>query len=696
MNIKIENCNNIDIGNIKIKENCLNIKYAINGTGKSTISRAILASSRDNQNGTEELKELTPFKCVGVDEKKPEVLGAENLKNIKIFDEKYVDEFIFQADELLKGSFDVFIRSEDYERGIKEIEDLIEVISKLLAEDKDIDDLIKDFNELSGSFGKQTKSGIHGASALAKALKGGNKVANIPLGLDIYEDYIQDSNNFKWIKWQLNGKSFIDITDNCPYCVTDIAGKKTIIKRVSEEYDAKKIENLNKIVAVFNRLNQYFSENTKDVIDNFIKNVDGYTDEQEAYLIEVKDQIDRLNEKFLSVQRIGFLSLKDVDEVIETLKAHKIDLSLYNHLKSDSTQQKADIVNKAIDELLEKAGELQVIINKQKILIEKLVKENSNEINGFLKNAGYQYFVDLIEDENGQYKLKLIHNDIKEEVSDVKWHLSFGERNAFSLILFMYDALKNKPDLIILDDPISSFDKNKKYAIVDSLFRKEKFFRGKTVLLLTHDFEPIVDMVFHHTDKFMAGATFLENVHGELCEHEIDRSDIKTFIEVNEENIASEINNISKLIYLRRLYEVTKNRSHGYQLLSNVLHKRDVPILRESDTERQMSQEEIDEASQEISSKIPDFDYGNVLQLVKNDEEMKKLYVAVNNNYEKLHIYRIIYDDKQSAIESDIIQKFINEAFHIENDYIYQLNPCSFQLVPQYVIDECDKFIQQL
>jgi len=109
-----------------------------------------------------------------------------------------------------------------------------------------------------------------------------------------------------------------------------------------------------------------------------------------------------------------------------------------------------------------------------------------------------------------------------------------------------------------------------------------------------------------------------------------------------------------------------------------------------------MSEKEIDQGIQEIRAKIPDFDYSDILTLVKADDEMKKLYGSVNNNYEKLHIYRIIYDDKQEVIESDVIQKFINEAFHIENDYIYQLNPCSYQLVPQYVIDECDKFIQQL
>lgn len=44
MDIKIMNCNNIDEGNIELIEGRLNIKYAINGTGKSTISKALEAT----------------------------------------------------------------------------------------------------------------------------------------------------------------------------------------------------------------------------------------------------------------------------------------------------------------------------------------------------------------------------------------------------------------------------------------------------------------------------------------------------------------------------------------------------------------------------------------------------------------------------------------------------------------------------
>ena len=46
MDIVIKNCNNIVNGTIKIVKGCLNVKYGINGTGKSTIAKAIKLVSR--------------------------------------------------------------------------------------------------------------------------------------------------------------------------------------------------------------------------------------------------------------------------------------------------------------------------------------------------------------------------------------------------------------------------------------------------------------------------------------------------------------------------------------------------------------------------------------------------------------------------------------------------------------------------
>src|SRR5690606_4737644 len=114
----------------------------------------------------------------------------------------------------------------------------------------------------------------------------------------------------------------------------------------------------------------------------------------------------------------------------------------------------------------------------------------------FLQNAGYKYKVELVS-QGVDYKLLLQHLEASAPLNGGKQHLSFGEKNAFALVLFMYEALFRKPDLIILDDPISSFDKNKKYAIMHMLFRNDSSacLKNKNVLMLTHDLDPVIDTV---------------------------------------------------------------------------------------------------------------------------------------------------------------------------------------------------------
>lgn len=699
MLVKLERCNSIDTGVVEVIENALNLKYAINGSGKTTIARAILASVHERLGSKKEaLTALTPFKYRKDASAKPEVTGTDAIQSVRVFDEAYINEFVFQADELVKGSFDIFIRGDAYEQGIKDIDAQVASMQKALSEDKDVADLISDFNEISASFGKETRVGINGTSVLAKTFKDGNKVANIPTGLESYKSFIQHSENYKWVRWQLGGKEFMDIGPDCPYCTNDIKEKRETIKRVGEIYDPKAIENLNKIVSAFDRLNKYFSDDTKAKIAEFVTCMDGYTNDQANYLREIKAQIDHLHAKFLAAQRLGFSSLKDVDKVINGLNEHKIDLTLFSHLNSEETKKKVDVVNTVVETLLKQAGQLQHLVQKQKGLIERLVKEHSLGINEFLVSAGYAYQVVLADNGAGQHRLKLIHSEMDGEIAEVKSHLSYGERNAFALVLFMYDVLKANPDLIVLDDPISSFDKNKKYAIVDMLFQKGVgSLREKTVLLLTHDLEPVVDIVFHHFKRFKKPfATFLQNNSGTLTEKEIGRENIKTFFEVADDNLATDCHALNKLIYLRRRQEVAGEKGLAFQVISNVLHKRSTPRLVDEMSERDMTAEELQNGSNEIARSIPGFHYQTLLDLVTDDNAMIELYNASESNYEKLHLYRILFEGKEIGIDSNIVKKFINEAFHIENDYIYQLNPRQFQTVPHFVIEQCNQYVATL
>lgn len=130
MHIQIQNCNVIESGAIDIQPHKLNIKYAINGTGKSTIAKAIEANVTGDE---DKLKQLLPFKYEDdSDNHQPSISGLEDFHSIQIFNEDYVNQYVYQPDELIKDSFTIFVKTPDYERNMAEITQLLESISQII------------------------------------------------------------------------------------------------------------------------------------------------------------------------------------------------------------------------------------------------------------------------------------------------------------------------------------------------------------------------------------------------------------------------------------------------------------------------------------------------------------------------------------------------------------------------------------
>ena len=69
---------------------------------------------------------------------------------------------------------------------------------------------------------------------------------------------------------------------------------------------------------------------------------------------------------------------------------------------------------------------------------------------------------------------------------------------------------------------------------------------------------------------------------------------------------------------------------------------------------------------------------------------MKQKFAGTDVGYEKIQLFRVIKGKHQD----DVISKFINESYHIENEYVMQLNPHKFESVPEYVVQECEKALQ--
>ena len=694
--INIENCNSIDSASVKIEPDKLNIKFGANGTGKSTIANAIyLAASEDK-----DLTALLPFKLRqnNPEDKAPSVDGIDALSSVSFFNEDYIRQYVFKPDELLDNSFDIFIQTDSYKEKTQEIENIVSEVKQVFSTDESLNDFLNDLKTLAASF-KLTQAGISRASPALKGLASGNKIQHIPAGLEGYTPFLQNSQNVNWIDWQIKGKPFLDISDDCPFCTSHATEtKKEQILRVGEEYDKNTIKHLSGLINSLEKLGEYFSTESKEKLDIITSLRDGLQDEHVDFLTEIKKQLDNLIGKLEDLKNLSSIHFGKDELVAEKLPKYKIDLTFFDNLGSDTTNEQVASLNTSLDHVIERTGQLQGQINQQRHEVARLIEKHQTEINQFLANAGYDYLV-FIEGDDVDSRLKLKHKDFDGGISGGSQYLSFGERNAFALVLFMYECLSKNPDLIILDDPISSFDKNKKYAIMDMLFRQDQCLKNKTVLLLTHDIEPIIDTVKVMRQNFyiFTQASFLRNNNGIITETGITQDDILSFSQICNRILSSDKNTIVKLVYLRRLYEILDDKGDAYQVLSNLFHKR--PYDEAIDTRRQNDEGGFEAISQtvyengvtEISSKLDDFIYNREITKICDNGQIIDCYKSCENTYEKLQFFRILHGSHYNSV----IRKFINESYHIENEFICQLDPCKFDTVPQYVIDECDKFLAE-
>ena len=694
--IEIENCNSIESTSITIVKETLNIKYGSNGLGKSTIARAIIAAVANDGS----LQNLKPFKYRGIaDQFEPVVRGVENIGSVLVFDDSYVSQFAFQRDEVLKNSFDIFIKTETFKVAMQEIEGLLAGIKSAFDGNVILASTIADLKEVRDAFGVTKSGALSKSSKGYKAFGSGNKIENIPPQLKPFEAFLKSEQPASWISWQAKGNSFLELSDNCPYCASDLHDqeKKETAKQVAKEYDSKAVEHLNALQAIINRLGKYFEHSCCEKLEKITKSKIGLSLEETNFLSNLRGDVETLITKLERLRSISFFALRDVDKIEDEIAKLKIDLSLLAKLNSADTKAVVDPVNEKLQELISRVGELKGKINKHKSQIEKSIVENQNSINGFLKSAGYKYSV-VIKAEVDSYKMKLVHRDFNEHIESAAQHLSYGEKNAFALVLFMHQVLSENPDLAVLDDPVSSFDKTKKFAILNELFRGKTSLRNTTVLMLTHDIEPAIDVIRSLKGRFQAAkpsAYFLASNGGSIQEVEIKATDIQTFAQICFENINSLSDEVIKCIYLRRHFEILNDIGVEYNYLANLLHARPVAIFKTVSGDTPMTSEEINAAVSGIRALIPDFDYSAVLTIINNKSEMKRRFQEATVGYDKLQLFRIYNEVHHPVYDGDdVLQKFVNESFHIENEYVMQLNPHKFDNVPEYIIKECERLIE--
>mgnify|MGYP004623727143 FL=1 len=703
-NIQIHNCNNIKNGTVRIEPNKLNIKYGINGTGKTTIANAIKYSVKEDK-----LQDLQSYYSTD----KASIEVSPKFNKILVFNEEFINQVVFVEDEVIENSFEVFLKTPDYEAKKRQLDEHLKILREIVVEDSEIVDLKNKLMTINGKFSR-TSTGKLSTTGVLKSLLSKQNLYNIPTELESYRPFIENADsNIAWIDWVNKGEAFDNI-DCCPYCSEGLKEnhiqKKEIFKKT---YKKKDSQNLKEILELVQELKEFISD---EKYNDLIKYIKSETPDDVIKMIvgKLTTELDLLISRFDAISDFGRknIAMANISDIEQQISHMEIPVDIFEIFRGEKLLNIFSRINEKIVQLKGEVSSLKKEMGELKGLLLATINASQMDINDFLKTAGINYEIEIrAEDEtNSKTILKQCFSDEKSNVENIREHLSWGEKNAFSLILFMYYAHMQNSDLIILDDPVSSFDSNKKYAILHRMFKnmgkQQISLLDKTVLLLTHDFEPITDfIVVGKMSKDNAVASFVWNENGIVAEQIIDPEDDVCIITEEYANIArkSDINIVSRVAFLRKLCELNGRQGEwgeAYEILSCLVHASGIRRKLANDTYIDMDDTEIESGMSKIKEFIPGFDFEEYKDSTYTISGIKTLYECENNAYLKIQLFRAICEIAGDTIKlspfDDGWYKFIDETYHIENDYLHYLDILKFNIVPNYISNKVEEMMSKL
>ena len=691
MEVVVENCRSIDHASISIDPGKLNVKFAPNGTGKTSIAKALAAAATGSDGSG-----LVPFKWLkegSAGEHPFRVSGLDGVASVKVFDEGYVQSVVFQQDSLFPGSFDAFVRTPEFIETERELRNRLKGLVEL-AEREDVRKLSADLEaflaNLIGNSGLGRDKKPKGSSPVIKALSEGNTWEHEDQLLAPFKPILGPGPFRKWASWHKQGREYLSLMEGaCPYCGQPVSGVGQRIDAVGDSFDSAKVGNIEKTIEALSVGSAYLSEAAADRLNAIVDSADPITDQEKGFIGKVAQDAQLIIDTLAKLRTVSsYFDLSKADDLGARLGNCKIDVALVDSFESAKCRALAAEINKAVEAAMANTGRLKGLVNHQKCQLAMSLKGRCEEINSFLATAGYPYTVSIPGAEDGKCTVRLVHTSLW-EVPDSREALSYGERNAFALVFFAYECMHKSPDLVILDDPISSFDGAKRYALLNMLFLGgigKATLKGKTVLLLTHDYGTLFDIEHTHKPAFQPSAKscVLSCVDGVVNEAVVGADDM-VLVGTLYENLAKGSGSlIARLVYARKVLEVREDKGDSYDVVSSLLHHRAVPALKDGTP---MGKNEIANGIAGLEAIVGEpVDYASLLKSIDSTVDMLALFEASRSNYEKLQLARIAVDAKT---DDSVLKERMDDSVHVGNGFLYQLDPTRFELVPSQLVQRC-------
>lgn len=710
MNYIFENIGNLDKASFSIENGKVNLKYGFNGIGKTTLVKAIKYVFGDEQVKLSLNNILLSYRT-GKEPLFPSSL-KNNFSDLLIFDKNYFDKLFKQID-FLNNTYDLIIDGAEYKRLLEPIIDKIMSIKNTINSTNYID-LLNIMNNYAGKeiikYKSDGKTAVKSGSVLfLYASKNIQITADIPSELNDYSKFIKSGFRSEWYKWISSAKdNWYDKENKCPFCgslqkdpLKDRISTLKALKDKGEysEYDKEQsfvsgVSNFinGELASNISSINDLDSKANLSIIEPLVEGVEFLQEENEKIkyflALEAKKLIESKNEGTYDSLAVEFKSKKLSDK-----------LNLCDH----NGNNVINIINDTIDELISNLDDLREYVGKLNKQIKDKIESNKILINEFLKISGMPYVVDIKQQGDTRFETLFSYKGNPNTIPNQLPYLSYGEANALALLLFCLEAKNKENALIIFDDPVSSFDNNKRYAIYNYIFNNisgKKLLWNKTCVILTHDFDSVVvfSKCFPLGRQDITRFSYLSLKNYELIEMPFSDKDI-----VNTFNIYSSIakdNNrpiISRVTAARHCCEIKGTKgSDEYNLLSSLIHKREKPT-KDENGEIEYTTEEIALVLDEMKNLFgDDYDYSDFLNSLKDVEDLKTKYSDSESKFDKLCIARYILSDlKEKDIENNVIWNFLSEVYHIEKDTIHTISNYEIFDVPDYIIAMCDSLISQ-
>ena len=662
MNVVIENCRSIDRACISIDPKKLNVKFAPNGTGKSSIAKALVAAVNGSDGSN-----LVPFKWLQQGSSEEHPLHVEG--------------------------FNAFVRTPEFVDTERELKSQLGALAEL-AEREDVRKMSVDLEtfltNLIGKSGLTHNKEPRSSSPIVTALKDGNTWEHGDPQLVPFQSILGTGSFKKWASWHRQGGTFLSQMDGvCPYCGQPSSDAEERINAVDSSFGSTKVGNIEKTIEALSVGSAYMDEATVKRLNEIVDSTEPLSSQARGYIGKVAQDAKLISSTFAKLKTVSsYFDLSKAEDLDARLADCQLDISLVASFDSAKCREVATEINAAVEGALHNVGKLKGLVNRQKDALAKSLKGRCKEVNAFLAAAGYPYTVAISGVENGECTVRLVHTS-SWEVTDSSKALSYGEKNAFALVFFAYECMRNEPDLIILDDPISSFDGTKRYALLSMLFLGgigEATLKGKTVLLLTHDYGTLFDIEHTHKCDFQPSAksSVLSCANGVVKEAVVNADDMVLADALYEGLARSSTSLMTKLVYARKVLEIRKDKGEAYDVVSSLFHHRSAPT---SIDKNPMTPPEVASGAAQLGAIVGDtVDYPALLKTIESPKEMLELFDGASSNYEKLQLARIA---TEANTDDKVLKERMDDSVHVGNGFLYQLDPTKFELVPLQLVRRC-------